>query len=117
MLEVFPGGDSATELVEDDGETTAYRDEVVARTALRLWGQAGGRLRVELSPREGSYPVPERTVRVAVHTCPRPTAVYLDGSRLAESDAVPGYTAREGRVDVRFEDRGQGAAIEIDPAP
>jgi alpha-glucosidase len=117
VLEVFPGGDSATELVEDDGETTAYRDEVVARTALRLWGQAGGRLRVELSPREGSYPVPERTVRVAVHTCPRPTAVYLDGSRLAESDAVPGYTAREGRVDVRFEDRGQGAAIEIDPAP
>jgi alpha-glucosidase len=117
VLEVFPGGDGTAALVEDDGETTAYRDGAIARTALRLWGHAGGRLRVELSPREGSYPVPARTVRVAVHACPRPTAVYLDGSRLTEGDEIPGFRVAEGRVDVRFGDRGQGAAIEIDPAP
>ncbi len=117
VLEVFPGADGSAELVEDDGESTGYRAGRAARTPLRLWNRAGGRLRVELGRREGEYPLPERPVRVAIRACPRPVSVHLDGQRLDEGSAAPGFTAGEGRVEVRFRDAGSGHAIEVDPAP
>jgi len=117
VLEVFPGADGAAELWEDDGESTAYREGAAARTPLRLWHRAGGRLRVELGRREGDLELAERAVRVVVHACPAPRSVTLDGERLREGSAAPGYTAEEGRVQVRFADTGGGHSIEVDPAP
>ena len=117
VLEVFPGADAQLDLVEDDGRTLAYRGDVVARTPLRLWSRAGGRLRLELSRREGPYAIAERTLRVAVHGCPTADAVHLDGMLLDRGQAPPGWNAVDGRVDVRLLDRGVGASIEIEPAP
>jgi alpha-glucosidase len=117
VLQVFPGADASAELVEDDGESTAYREGVVARTRLRLWDRAGGRLRLELGRREGSFPLAARPVRVVIHGCPAPELVLLDGIGLAAREAVPGYGAREGAVQIRFVDAGEGHVIEVAPAP
>ena len=117
VLEVIPGDDAMTALVEDDGVSTAYRDGAVARTTLRLWDRAGGRLRLELGRREGDFEIPTRPVRVVVRGCPAPLGVYLDGYRLSERRASPAYRFADGRVHVRFADRGDGHALEIDPAP
>jgi alpha-glucosidase len=116
VFEVFPGRDGQHVLYEDDGETTAYRDGAFATTPLRLWANAGGRLRFEIGAREGRYEIPDRPLRVTVHACPPPDAVYVDGERLARGGA-PGWEVRDGRVDVRLEDQGRGAAIELAPAP
>ena len=117
ILAVYPGADASGSLVEDDGETTAHRGGVIARTSLRLWARAGGRLRLEIGRREGPFRLPERPLRVEVHGCPPPTAVYLDGARLARRTEAPGWTTRDGRLTVRLVDRGAGASIEVDPAP
>ena len=117
VLEVFPGADAQLDLVEDDGQTLAYRGDVVARTPLRLWSRAGGRLRLELGRREGPYGIAERPLRVAVHGCPSADAVHLDGTLLASGEEPPGWNVVDGRVDVRLVDRGAGASIEIEPAP
>lgn len=117
ILAVYPGGDASGALVEDDGETTAYRGGVWARTSLRLWSRAGGRMRLEIGRREGPFRIPERPLRVEVHGCPPPDAVYLDGGRLSQRRDAPGWLARDGRLSVRLLDRGAGASIEIDPAP
>ncbi|MDH3520917.1 MAG: glycoside hydrolase family 31 protein [Myxococcales bacterium] len=117
VLAVYPGADAAAALVEDDGETTAYRGGATARTSLRLWQRAGGRLRLELGRREGAFPIPDRALHVHIHGCPPPTAVYLDGARLAARESAPGWVAQDGSVIVRLLDRGAGASIEIDPAP
>ena len=117
VLGVFPGADGSAELVEDDGESTAYRSGAIARTSLRLWNQAGGRLRVELGKREGAFPIAPRPGRIVVRACPPPTAVLLNGARVAPGLLAPGYTAERGRVQLRFADGGNGLAVEIDPAP
>ncbi|MEE9607332.1 MAG: TIM-barrel domain-containing protein [Myxococcota bacterium] len=117
VLEVFPGADGSAELVEDDGESTAYRNGAIARTSLRLWNRAGGRLRVELGKREGAFPIAPRPGRIVVRACPPPSAVFLNGARVAPGQVAPGYTAERGRVQLRFADGGNGLAAEIDPAP
>jgi len=117
ILQVMPGADGTTTLLEDDGESTAYRSGAVARTPLRLWHRAGGRLRLELGRRQGSYRIPERPLRVVVRACPPPVGVYLNGSRLEACDELPGYAARDGHLHVRLADSGQGYSLEVDPAP
>ncbi|HEY5656699.1 MAG TPA: TIM-barrel domain-containing protein [Myxococcota bacterium] len=117
ILAVYPGADVSGVLVEDDGETTAYRGGISARTSLRLWSRAGGRLRLEIGRREGPFRLPERPLRVEIHGCPPPRAVYLDGARVAAGEGAPGWVACDGAVHVRLGDRGAGAALEIDPAP
>ncbi len=117
VLEVFPGGDSETELFEDDGETLAYREGAWARTPLRLWTRAGGRLRLELGAREGAFPVAPRPVRVVVHGAGTPRSVLLDARPLEEASATPGYLSAEGRVTVVFRDDGRARALELEPAP
>jgi alpha-glucosidase len=114
VLEVFPGGSGRQWLVEDDGESLGG-DE--ARTLLSLRDRAGGRLRLELSRREGAFAVPDRVIRVVAHGCPLPDSVILDSARLASGTGPPGYLARDGRVEVRFEDRGEGHVLELDPCP
>jgi alpha-glucosidase len=115
-FDLYPGGDALREWVEDDGETRAHEEGEVARTSLRLWSRAGGRLRFELGRRAGPFHVPERRLRVTLHGAAPPTRVLLDGVRLAE-DAVPGYRVADGKVHVTLVDRGEGAALEIEPAP
>jgi len=117
ILEVVPGADGVGTLLADDGETTAYRSGRVARSELRLWHRAGGRLRLEIGRREGDYAVPPRTLRVSLRCCPAPERVTLDGRRLARRDDAPGYGCEAGRLQVRFEDGGESHVLEVDPAP
>jgi alpha-glucosidase len=117
VLEVVPGADGSALLVEDDGETTAYREGATARTALRLWGRAGGRLRLEIARREGLLALPQRCARVVIRACPPPAAVLLDGVRLAAGEGVPGHLHQGGRLHVRVADVGEGYALEVEPAP
>lgn len=117
VLEVFPGADADTLLVEDDGESTDYRRGVVARTPIRLFHRAGNRLRLELGARVGSFPVPARTLRVVVRGSPPPRAVLLDARPIPERETPPGFATRDGSVHILVEDDGRAHAIEVDPAP
>jgi alpha-glucosidase len=118
VLEVFPGSDASLELVEDDGETVAYRGDVIARTPIRLWTRAGGRLRLKPGRREGPFAIAPRPLRACVNACPTPNAVYLDGSQLLESASAPGWQHDDaGRVHIRLHDEGAGCSLELDPAP
>lgn len=117
VLEVAPGADGTAEWIEDDGETTAYRQGALARTGLRLWHRAGGRLRLELARREGDFALGPRPLRVSVRACPTPDAVLLDGRRLEPGPEGPGFEAADGRLQVRFSDAGEGHVLEVEPAP
>jgi len=118
VLEVFPGADGRHVLVEDDGGSTAYRHGAVARTPLNLRDRAGGRLRLEIGRREGAYALPERAARIVAHGCPAPDTVHFDGVRLESGAPAPtSYSFSEGRIEVRFVDRGEAHLLEIDPAP
>jgi hypothetical protein len=118
VLEVFPGADASLELIEDDGETVAYQGDVIARTSIRLWTRAGGRLRLELGRREGPFAIAPRPLRICVNACPTPNAVYLDGARLLESANAPGWQHDDdGRLHIRLHDLGAGCSLELDPAP
>jgi alpha-glucosidase len=118
VLEVFPGADANLELVEDDGESVAYQGDVVARTPIRLWTRAGGRLRLELGRREGPYAIATRPLRICVNACPTPNAVYLDGAPLPSGANAPGWLHDDaGRLQIRLLDEGVGCALEVDPAP
>jgi alpha-glucosidase len=125
VLEVFPGADGTAEVLEDDGETTAYREGVEARTPVRLYGRAGGRLRLEVGARTGRLPLPTRPLRVAVRGCPRPGSVWLDAVRVtgpaAPAPGAPtGAAAWEweaGTLHVRWPEDGGGRVLEVEPAP
>jgi hypothetical protein len=122
VLEVFPGGDSTSELIEDDGETTAWRQGVEARTPLRLWSRAGGRLRLEIGVREGRFRPGPRRVRATIHGCPRPTSVWLDAVRLPSqgrdaAEQEPGFWWETGLLHVCWPDDGSGRTLEVEPAP
>ncbi|HEY8493564.1 MAG TPA: TIM-barrel domain-containing protein [Myxococcota bacterium] len=125
VLEVFPGADGATTIVEDDGETLDYRSGVEARTTVRLWARAAGRLRLEVGAREGRYAIAPRPLRVAVHGCPPPGSVWLDAVRLPGPRRVapeepadePAWWWEAGVLHVRWLDDGAGRALEVEPAP
>jgi alpha-glucosidase len=122
VLEVYPGGDTTTEVVEDDGESFAYRRGEEARTTVRLRSRASGRLRLEVGPREGGFAIAPRLVRAAIHGCPPPTGVWVDAVRLPAAD-VPDeaigatWSWESGVLHVRWRDLGTSRSIEVEPAP
>jgi alpha-glucosidase len=122
VLEVHPGGDTASCLIEDDGESTAYRSGAQARTPIRLRSRASGRLRLEVGPREGGFAIAPRGVRVAVHGCPPPTSVWVDAVRLpapgaADEGIGASWTWQGGVLHVRWRDVGSSRSLEVEPAP
>jgi alpha-glucosidase len=117
VLEVFPGGDGRAAVIEDDGETRAYRRGAEARSEVHVVARAGHRLRIDLGTRTAGFDPGPRVVRVRVRACPAPVRVLFDGVPLAEGDGVPGFRHADGRVDVRFGDDGEGHRIELEPAP
>jgi alpha-glucosidase len=125
VLEVFPGGDGAVTVIEDDGETLAHREGGEARTPVRLWSRAAGRLRLELGAREGGFTIAPRPLRVAVHGCGPPASVRLDavllpGPRRSDPAAAPDEPCwwwEAGVLHVRWRDDGGGRALEVEPAP
>ena len=89
---------------------------------MRLRSRAGGRLRLEVSGREGEFAIDARAVRVAVHGCPPPSSVWVDAVRLPVAgrpdDEVGATWHWEGGVlHVRWTDSGAARSLEVDPAP
>lgn len=122
VLDVYPGGDATTVVIEDDGESPAYRNGLEARTPVRLRSRAGGRLRLEVGGREGEFEIAPRTVRVAVHACPPPTSVWVDAVRLPvagrnDEEVGASWHWEGGVLHARWSDFGTARSLEIDPAP
>jgi alpha-glucosidase len=122
-LEVFPGSDGSGVLYEDDGASHDYRPgdqggrAAYALTEMRLRDRAGGRLRLEIGRREGRYEIASRWLRIVMHACPRPTAVYADGVQLPLGTQAPSYRWRAGRIEIVLRDEGRGRSVEVEPAP
>lgn len=113
-LEVFPGADSAFDWVEDDGlHLDAASRSVVP---IHLFANVGGRLRLDLGSRSGKPQTP-RTLQVRFRGCPCADEVQLDGEPLRETESVPGWLSKGGRLLVSLRDEGRGAGLEIAPAP
>jgi alpha-glucosidase len=117
VIEVFPGADGETTLVEDDGRSTACARGGEARRALAVEARSGGRLRLRLGAQSGDYDPGPRALRVCLRACPPPARVTLDGVALARGDGVPGWRHAGGRLDVRFADDRRARALEVEPAP
>jgi hypothetical protein len=122
VLEVYPGGDATSVLIEDDGETDGYRRGEEARTPIRLRSRASGRLRLEVGPRDGELAIAPRTVRVAVHACPAPTTVWIDAVKLPRAGVTDpelgaSWSWAGGVLQVLWRDDGASRSLEIEPAP
>jgi alpha-glucosidase len=117
VIELFPGADGEANVVEDDGESTAYRRGAEARRHLSVIARGAGRLRLQLGSRVGDFDPGPRALRVCVRACPQPARVVLDAAALAAGDGAPGFRHAAGRLDVRFADDGRAHVLEVDPAP
>ena len=81
ILKVVPGGDGATTLYEDEGDSEGYKQGEFTTT--RIVHEAAGRLTIE--PRQGNFPgMPEsRAYTVEFLKVERPAAVSINGEDLA----------------------------------
>jgi alpha-glucosidase len=79
-LEVFPdpAGTGVWTLIEDDGESMAYRDGVLAETEYRVATEKVGCI-LRIDARRGPYRPAARTLVVRLHLPAAPAAVLLDG--------------------------------------
>jgi len=114
VLLVFPGADGGGLLVEDDGESRDYERGREARTELRMWNRAGGRLRLEIGRREGSFAVPPRILRASFRAVGPPRAVFWNAEAIPRRESAPGFRCDGARVHVRLPDRGEGHTVELD---
>ena len=122
-LDIYPCGESAFTLLEDDGITEAHLDGNVAETAIRCRADDRG-VTVEIEPRAGAYEgMPaRRTFAVRVHGQELPQTVTVNGQALAqeaggEAEAAAGwsYAARERVVTIHvMEDPGRRERVVIE---
>jgi alpha-glucosidase len=79
-LEVYPDGEREGRwtLIEDDGETCAYRDGMLAETDLTVVGLADG-AGVSIRARQGGYAPAPRTLVLRLHLPERPAGFLRDG--------------------------------------
>lgn len=114
-LEIFPEAEGFARLVEDDGLSLAYQRGGEATRDVRLRAHAAGRLRLEIGRREGDFPIEPRRSQLRFHACPRPQRVLFDGEELgAPAQGAAHCTWSGGHLIVAFEDRGDGAVVEIE---
>ncbi len=111
-VEVFPHGESAFTLYEDDGVTEAYLDGDVAVTEITC-AEDDGAVTLTIPPRDGSYDgMPEsRQWDVALHLASPPAGVELNGHSVAEKCHYDAE-ARLLRISVT-EDRERPATLAV----
>jgi hypothetical protein len=100
-LSVYPAGDSAFTLIEDDGATMAYQEGEIAETVVRV-SEGEDRLTVEVAARRGPFQPHPRTVIAQLHTDLPPASVTLDGQSYVDES----WDAKRGVVEVHWEDDG-----------
>jgi alpha-glucosidase len=108
-LEVYPDAVAKGRwtLMEDDGETYAYRDGMVAETDLTVTGLAEGAA-LTVGARRGSYDPGARTLMLHLHLPKAPDRVFLDGR---QADVWRWNEAR-GTLDLSIADDGATHVIE-----
>ena len=109
-LDLYPWGESAFTLYEDDGISYAYQQGRVAETRFEC-RQTRRTVRVTLHPRTGSYDgMPaRRRYQVHLHLAAAPTTVTLGGTKVE-----PAYAQATGILTVAAtEDPARGAPVEI----
>lgn len=78
-LAIYPAGESAWTLIEDDGATDAYARGDIAETTVRV-AEAPDHITVVVEARRGPYQPHPRTLLLEVHMERAPTAATLDGT-------------------------------------
>ena len=110
-IHVYPGGESAFTLYEDDGVSYAYLDGAVAETAVRCSAEEG-QVTLSIDARKGEYDgMPEsRSFDVWLHADSAPTSVERNGARLEADDWC--FDREQGAVRLRVtEDVARAAAV------
>jgi alpha-glucosidase len=110
-LGVYPAGDSAFTLIEDDGTTTAYQEGEMAETSIRV-AERQDRLTVDVAARQGSFHPHPRTMVAHIHTGRPPTGITFDGQRYGDTS----WDAEREVIEVRWEDDGASHRIECSSA-
>ena len=92
VLAIYPGGDDALALYEDDGESEAYKKGSWTRWPLAL-SSARGAVTVSIGALKGAFAgVREwRSIRLEVFFVEKPKEVTFDGKRLKENKTGPGW--------------------------
>jgi alpha-glucosidase len=110
MLEIYPGADGQWTLVEDDGESLAYADGVLAETRFGLREVAPDRIEIELDERRGAFVPNARDLVVRVHLPDPPRDLWLDGGERRDWHWDPQQRCAE----LRWPDEGVPRRLEIE---
>jgi alpha-glucosidase len=113
-LEVYPDAEAAGlwTLIEDDGETFAYRNGSIAETELTITGLTEG-ASLTVGARLGRYVPQPRTLIMRIHLPKAPAAVLVDG--LEASDWR--WDAAQGAVEFCLPDTGVGLTLDVRHSP
>jgi alpha-glucosidase len=108
-LEVYPDAEDTGRwtLIEDDGETFAYRDGMFAETQFTVAGISQG-ASLKIGPRRGSYLPTPRTLSLCLHQPEPPTRILLDG----RDTETWRWEEANGAVKLRLSDDGEAHKIE-----
>lgn len=98
-IHVIAGADGVFELLEDDGNTTAYERGAIARTKFSQVSLPNGDLEFRIAPVQGSYEgmKPDRKVRLVFHTERPVVSAQLDGQKIEISNQVIEFEYRKNR--------------------
>jgi alpha-glucosidase len=105
-LAVYPGAEGSWTLIEDDGESFAYRESRLAETRLALGG-TDSEVRVKVGERRGGFAPHPRTLLLRLHLPAPPRAVELDGRECADWR----WDAHHLALELRWEDDGKAHVI------
>lgn len=87
ILRIFPGGDYATKLYEDDGNNDDYKNSAFTFTTIQSKRKADNSLEISILPREGSFPgmIEKRNVEFQLYGSVMPDSITLNGNRIPYS--------------------------------
>lgn len=101
-LAVYPEGESSWTVVEDDGETLAYRDGRIAETTVNIT-ETATELRVRVQERRGAYVPRPRTLVLRAHRAQRPAEVTRDSAEIQDW----AWNDSQHAVELGWEDDGE----------
>ena len=116
-FDVYPDEDgrAVTVIYEDDGESTAYLQEVWRRTKVDYARSDSGAL-IHLGLPTGNYLIAPRIAEFVIHGGRAPQRVLLDGHPLSPAPTTEstGWTVKGDLFDVRIRDDGRAHALQVD---
>ncbi len=111
-LMVYPGDGGGWTLIEDDGETFAYRDGALAETDFEVRATDGG-VAFTVAERRGGFTPHPRTLSLRLHLASPPKTMLLDGRGSADWR----WDAVHRTAVLRWDDDGEAHEIIIQTGP